>query len=257
MANKKIIIANWKMNPDSPGRAVLLARKIEEGIAKFKNVEVVIAPPYPFLIPVSRILRRAKLGSQNAFWGDIGPYTGEVSWHQLKHLNVEYVIIGHSERKIYLGETDDMINSKVCSVLKAGMKAVLCIGETKREGNDIPPLVGTELKGALKNIKGRLLKNLIICYEPVWAISTMPGSHADSPENAFKILLYIRRILTELYGRKNAENVPIIYGGSVNTLNIQSFLTDGKMEGALVGGVSLRAEEFIEMVRSVHAAKRS
>lgn len=246
---KPLIIANWKMNPDSPGRAVLLARKIEAGIAQFRNVEVVVAPPYPFLIPVSRILRRAKLGSQNAFWSDIGPYTGEVSWHQLKHLNVEYVIIGHSERKIYLGETDNMINSKVCSVLKAGMKAVLCIGEKKREDNDIPLLVGANLKEVLKNVKGRLLKNLIVCYEPVWAISTMPGSHADSPENAFKILLYIRRILTELYGRKKAENVPIIYGGSVNAFNIQSFLIDGKMEGALVGGASLSPEEFINIVK--------
>lgn len=246
---KPLIIANWKMNPDSPGRAALLARKIEEGIAKFRNVEVVIAPPYPFLIPVSRILRRAKLGSQNAFWSDMGPYTGEVSWHQLKHLNVEYVIIGHSERKIYLGETDDMINSKVCSVLKAGMKVVLCIGEIKREGNDVSSPVGAKLKGALKNVKGRLLKNLIVCYEPVWAISTMPGSHADSPENAFKILLYLRRILTELYGRKKAENVPIIYGGSVNALNIRSFLIDGKMEGALVGGASLSPEEFINIVK--------
>lgn len=136
------------------------------------------------------------------------------------------------------------------------MKAVLCMGETKHESNDISLPVGTKLKGALKNVKGRLLKNLIICYEPVWAISTMPGSRADSPENAFKILLYLRRILTELYGRKKAENVPIIYGGSVNALNIQSFLIDGKMEGALVGGASLRAEEFIEIVRLSHAAKR-
>ena len=244
------------MNPDSPGRAVLLARKIEQGMAKFNNVEVVIAPPYPFLIPVSRVLRRAKLGSQNTFWGDIGPYTGEVSWHQLKHLGVGYIIIGHSERKIYLGETDEMINNKVCSVLKAGIKVVLCIGEKKREDNDIPSLVGEELRGALKNVSGRLLKNLIICYEPVWAISTMLGSSADSPENAFKSLVYIRRILTGLYGRKRAGNVPIIYGGSVNALNIQGFLTEGKMQGALVGGASLRAEEFANIVKQTANALR-
>src|SRR3989338_3650391 len=105
--SKFLIVANWKSNPDSPGRAVLLAQKIERGIGRVQNVEVVISPPYPFLGSVGRVLKKAKLGSQNMFWEGVGPWTGEVSWHQLKHLGVLYVIVGHSERRLYLGETDE------------------------------------------------------------------------------------------------------------------------------------------------------
>lgn len=240
---KKLLIANWKSNPDSPGRAVLLAQKIEKGIPS-RNVEVVVAPPFPYLIPVAKALKKALLGAQDTFWEDTGPYTGEVSWRHLKHCGVEYIIVGHSERRIYLGETDEMINKKVLALLEQGLRPVLCIGEHEREGNEMPPIVGHQLKEALKGVKKQYLKNLVVAYEPVWAISTMPGARSDTPDNAFRALVYIRRLLSGLFGRSLADKVRIIYGGSVNSQNISGFLSEGKMDGALVGGASLDPKEF-------------
>lgn len=245
------------MNPDSPGRAVLLARKIEQRIAGFRNIEVVIAPPHPFLIPVYRVLRRAKLGSQNTFWEDIGPYTGEVSWHQLKYCGVQYVIIGHSERKIYFNETDSMIAKKVKSVVEHGMMAVLCVGERERIGDEIPAIVGEQLKNALDKLKNKnkAADNLVVAYEPIWAISTMPGARPDTSENVFRTKLYIRKVLSGLFGKNKGAKIRIIYGGSVNKENIASFLHEGKMEGALVGGASLLPYEFAKIVAEAGKTK--
>ncbi len=249
---KPLIIANWKSNPDTLSRAAVLARKIERGLARslFRHIDIVIAPPFPFLSRVGQVLKSISLGAQNVFWENTGPYTGEVSWHQLKHLGVRYVIVGHSERKIYLGETDEMINKKIRALLSNKLKAVLCVGEGERPGAEIPEIVGDQLKQALAGVKKSEIGNLIVCYEPVWAISTRPGARADTPDNAWRALVFIRRILTDLYGRDSADSIRIIYGGSVNSKNIESFLREGKMEGALVGGASLNFKEFAEIVKN-------
>lgn len=246
---KKLIIANWKVNPDSPGRAVVLARKIESKIRPPKNVEVVIAPPLPFLSAVGAVLKKSKLGAQNVFWGDTGPYTGEVSWHQLKHFKIQYVIVGHSERRAYLGETDEIINRKVAALLRNEMSPILCVGETERSGDQIPEVVGQKLRAALKGISKQIISNLAVAYEPAWAISTNSAAAADAPDDAFRAKIYIRKILADLYGRKAAESIRVIYGGSVTAENIASFLSEARMEGALVGGASLRPDEFAEIVR--------
>lgn len=253
--HRYLIIANWKSNPDSPGRAVVLARKVEKKITQFRKVETVIAPPYPFLLSVGRVLKKSRLGAQNTFWGDVGPYTGEVSWHQLKHLGVTHVMVGHSERKLYLGETDEMINKKVRALLTNGLIPILCIGEREREGREIPAVVGKQLKNALHGVKRSHIKNLVIAYEPIWAISTNPGARPDTTDSAFRALVYIRKVLTDLYDRKSANMVRIIYGGSVNAENIGPFLREGKMEGALVGGASLKPEEFIKIVKNAASIK--
>lgn len=245
---KSLIVANWKMNPDAPGRAVLLANKIERSLARVRNVEVVIAPPFPFLLPIAAVIKRAKLGAQNVFWQDCGPYTGEVSWHQLKHLKVDYVIIGHSERKLFLDETDEMINNKVHILLENNMTPILCVGERERVGDDIPEIVGIQIRAALKGIKKTLIKKLVIAYEPIWAISTMPNARPDTPVSAFQSVIYIRKVMSELYGRTMGDEIQIIYGGSVNAKNIKGFLEEGRMQGALVGGASLDAAEFGEIV---------
>lgn len=245
---KFLIVANWKMNPDSPGRAALLANKIERSLTRIRNVDVVIAPPFPFLLPIAAVVKRAKLGSQNMFWHDCGPYTGEVSWHQLKHLKVDYVIVGHSERKIFLGETDEMIHNKVCVLLENSMTPILCVGERERLGDDIPEIVGEQIKAALKGVKKNFLKKLIIAYEPIWAISTMPNARPDTPASAFQAVIYIRKVVSELYGRSIGNEIQIIYGGSVNAKNIKGFLEEGRMQGALVGGASLDAAEFAKIV---------
>lgn len=247
---KPLIIANWKMNPASLKEAISLAERVEIGIAEMRHAQIVFAPPFPFLSEVRRALKKSKLGAQDSFWADSGPYTGEVSWKQLADIGVEYVIIGHSERRLHLGESDEIINKKTDALLKNGMKTVLCIGEREREGGDIPITVGLQLKTALSGIKKNLIKNLIIAYEPVWAISTNLGARADSPDNAFRATLYIRKILIELYGRTTASDVQIIYGGSVKSGNVAGFLREGKMEGVLVGGASLDPREFAEIVRN-------
>lgn len=247
---KYLIIANWKMNPDSPGRAVILASKLDQSIRGVKNVDVVIAPPFPFLLPISAVLKRAKLGAQNMSWEDVGPFTGEVSWRQLKHIKADYVIIGHSERKMYLGETDDMINKKVRAALENGLRPVCCVGERERDEDAIPAVVGEQLVAALRGVKKQHIKRLIIAYEPIWAISTMPGAMSDTSANAHSTALYLRKVVVDLYDRKTADEMRIIYGGSVHAKNVGQFLREGMMQGALVGGASLDPKEFTDILRA-------
>ena len=243
---KKLIIANWKSNPATLREAVALAQKTELAASGHRGVEIVVAPPFPFLGGVAAVLKAAKLGSQNASWGDTGPYTGEVSWRQLKSLKVKYVIVGHSERRLFFGETDEMINKKVHALLECGLAPVLCVGEREQSGDE----AAQQLKNALAGVKKSLVKNLIVAYEPVWAISTMPHSRPDTPQNAFRAHVYIRKVLAALFGREQGEKVRIIYGGSVNAKNITPFLIAGHMQGALVGGASLDIAEFSEIIRA-------
>lgn len=252
--SKKLIIANWKMNPATAREAILLAKKIEAGVVKKARVSVVIAPPFPFIPEVRLVIKKARIGAQDAFWEGAGPYTGAVSWRHLQALGVHHVIVGHSERRIYLGETDEMVQKKVRALLENGMSPILCVGEKERMGNEIPDVVRDQLNTALAGVKKDVITNLVIAYEPVWAISTMSGAHPDTPDNAFRAAVFVRHVLTKLYGRERAENIPVIYGGSVNAANIFSFLKEGKMEGALVGGASLKPKEFVNIIRAAAEA---
>ncbi|MBI4137814.1 MAG: triose-phosphate isomerase [Candidatus Sungbacteria bacterium] len=246
---KPLIIANWKMNPDSPGRASALAAKIERAArAHQKKVEIVIAPPFPFLPAVGGAIRIARLGAQDLFWEDKGAYTGEVSGHQLKHLRVAYAIIGHSERRMYFGETDEAVNKKIRSALAEGITPIVCVGERERDGNNIPEIVGKQVEAAFSRVAASVAPGVVVAYEPVWAISTTPGARPDTPESALGARVFIKKILSGLYGRRTADAARIIYGGSVNAENIQGFLREGMMQGALVGGASLRPAEFSSIV---------
>lgn len=245
---KPLIIANWKSNPATVAEAVSLAREVELKISKYRNIEVVIAPPFPYLISIKKALKSVKLGAQNSFW-DGGPYTGEVSPRQLKDLGVRYVIVGHSERKIYLGESDEMINKKVKSLLDNGLSPVLCVGESEKT-DDALHILGEQIQKALLGVKKNRLKNLVVAYEPAWAISTAPDSRPDSPDSAFKATIFIKRKIGDIFGRERAAAVRIIYGGSVNSKNISPFLYEGKMEGALVGGASLDPREFSALIKN-------
>lgn len=249
---KPLIIANWKSNPLTLKEALVLAHRTEEVARRFRGAEVVVAPPFIFITAVSKSLRYAKLGAQDAFWSG-GPYTGEVSWRQLKKIGARYVILGHSSRRMALGETDDMVNKKVKAILNGGLSAILCVGEQKRMGDIIPLIVGRQLKKALRGVKKAQLKNLVIAYEPVWAVSTMPGARADTPENAKHAIKYMRSILARIYGQKSAEKVRIIYGGSVSSKNAGQFLSDPEIGGALVGGASLYPREFRKIILQTHA----
>lgn len=245
-----LIIANWKMNPRTYREAEGLFLAVRKGMQKNNKVGVVICLPLIWLIDFSRKYKSlVAFGAQNVFWETAGAYTGEVSPQMLKSSGVSHVIIGHSERKIYLGETDEMINKKVKAVFVAGLKPILCIGERERSGREVPSIVGEQLKKALEGVKKDKIRNLIVAYEPVWAISTMPGACPDTPDNAFRAAIFIRKVIADLYGLTAAKAVRVIYGGSVSSANTAVFLKEGKMGGALVGGASLDASEFIEIVK--------
>lgn len=208
------------MNPDSPGRAVQLARKVEQGIAKIKGVNVVLAPSFPFLLPVGKVLKKARLAAQDMFWEDLGPFTGEVSWYQLKHLGAEYVIIGHSERRA-LGETDKMVNKKIKAALSANLKPIVCIANL------------AQLK-KIQNTKYKI-QNTILAFEPLSAIGT---GKPYSVEKAKKMRAAIKYPF-------------VLYGGSVNSKNAADYIKKAGFQGLLIGGASLHASEFVKMVKNV------
>jgi len=224
---KKILIANWKMNPVSEKEAIKLARTED-----FRNA--VIVPPFPFLGTIKKVLKNASLGAQNTFYEERGAYTGEISPVMLKKLGVKYIIIGHSERRA-LGESDIMIARKVNAAISAGCVAVLCVGEPlsvrKKGSAEVKKYIGRQLR-IFKNSKS---KDLIIAYEPIWAIGT--GKNAN-PEDAAYVARYIRSIV----------RVPVVYGGSTNSKNAEYFLIKKEIAGLLVGGASLNGKEFRKMM---------
>ncbi len=242
---KRLIVANWKANPDAPGRAELLARKIDYLVSK--KVDVVIAPPFPFLERVGRVLKHAKLGAQSMFWEDIGPWTGEVSWHQLRpHLKVQYVIIGHSERRS-LGETDEMIAKKVKAAHYAGLKAILCVGEPKkirsRGFNAAVGYVENQLKRDLAYARPFANYPFIIAYEPIWAIGS---GKADDPKESAEMARRIKKWCAA----RSFKRTQVLYGGSVKAANARAFFAEKDIDGALVGGASLVLKEFAAIIRA-------
>jgi len=240
----QLIVANWKLNPMTVQEAVKLARAED-----FRGV--VIAPPFPFLEEVGRAVKRAKLGAQDAFWIPKGAYTGEVSAHQLRNLRVSHIIVGHSERRrppAGGGETDEIINKKVCAALAAGLKVILCVGEpwsVRRRGLAAAKrYVAKQLRAALDDAKSSKLKanNLIIAYEPVWAIGT---NRADQPADAVEMAKFIKTFLNaKTYNLKPK----VLYGGSVTARNAAAFLAAPAIDGALVGGASLRPRELAVII---------
>lgn len=238
----KILIANWKMNPVTEKEAVALARAEDVRSA-------VICPPFPFLGAVKKVLKRASLGAQDGFWKEVGAYTGEVSPLQLKKIGVKYVIIGHSERRLNLGETNEMIAQKLFVALRAGLTPIFCVGETKEEHErgEMKEVLDRQLRVGLAAVRaGTIAKEFFITYEPVWAISTMPGATADTPEGAAEAIRYIKSQVKDL-----VRPPVLIYGGSVNAVNAAGFLRHPDISGALVGGASLKPVEFKKIINLV------
>ncbi|MBI2034013.1 MAG: triose-phosphate isomerase [Candidatus Liptonbacteria bacterium] len=240
--NRKILVANWKMNPQRESEAIKLTKAIDA-----KNV--VICPPFPFFKSVKSVIKKASLGAQDAFWEERGAYTGEVSPLMLKKLGVDYVIIGHSERRRWLHETDEMINKKVKVALKVGLKAILCVGEplsVRKKGLQAAKnFVKNQLREDLKNIYNLKPKtyNLIVAYEPIWAIGT---GKPDNPKETAEMSRFIKEYLKpKTYNLKPK----VLYGGSVTSLNIGRILEYNEIQGALVGGASLKVNEFKKIIK--------
>lgn len=249
---KKLIAGNWKMN-----KTPLASSELINGIAEnipdeiYDKVDVVVCPPFTSLAIVGELLKnkKIKLGAQNIHQKDEGAYTGEVSAPMIKDLNCDFVILGHSERRQYFGETNHLINAKVKNALKNGLTPILCVGETldEREKNIHKKLVDEQITLCLKDLTKEDMINVVIAYEPVWAIGT--GKTA-TPEQANEMHVLIREALENLFGKETAENTRILYGGSMNDKNSAELLAKPDIDGGLIGGASLKAESFVKIVKS-------
>ncbi|MEK7481826.1 MAG: triose-phosphate isomerase [Patescibacteria group bacterium] len=253
---KKLLIFNWKSNPHNAASALKLARMVENIIPTKKNFEVVIAPPFLFLEDIGKVIKKATLGAQDAFWGDVGPYTGEISWHQEKHLKVKYVIVGHSERRKFLNETDEIINKKVMAALKAGLKVILCVGENlsirKRGKKAVENFIKSQLQKDLNGLSrvnppaGGQMSNVIVAYEPIWAIGT---GHSDTPQDAVEMINFIKQSLKAKSYKLKAK---VLYGGSVDGKNIKNFVQYKEIGGFLIGHASLKQKEFGRIIKTIN-----
>lgn len=245
----KIIAGNWKMNTTAAEGAALIAciRKGVDGAPV--PVEVVVCPPFTGLDAASRALAGSTigLGAQNMHAEASGAYTGEVSAGMLLALGVRYVILGHSERRTYCGETDAIVNKKTQAALAAGLTPIVCVGETlsEREADKTEPVVTTQVRGSLAGL-GANLKKVVIAYEPVWAIGT--GKTA-SPAQAQEVHALIRRVLAVISDGQTANSIRIQYGGSMKPENAKELMSQPDIDGGLIGGAALKAESFLGIVR--------
>jgi triosephosphate isomerase len=245
---KKFVAGNWKMFTTSAS-AAQLAEAVVRGVGESERVRVAVCPPFPYLARVAAVLSGSPvaLGAQNVFPEKEGAFTGEVSPPMLLDVGCRYVIVGHSERRHKLGESDAFINRKVRAALAAGLDVILCVGETleERELNRTSAVLDHQLVRALEGVDAASLARLVLAYEPVWAIGT--GKNA-TPDQAQAAHAFLRSRVAELYGEKTAQALPIQYGGSVKPDNAAALLGQPDVDGALVGGASLDAVQFLAIV---------
>ena len=253
---KVIVDGNWKMNK-TVKEAAQFFNELKPLVEEVKNAGIVIGAPFTALETATRETAGSniKIAAENMNAKESGAYTGEVSPLMLKDLGVEYVILGHSERREYYHETDEIINEKVKSALAHDLKPILCIGEKleEREAGTTNDVVKTQITGGLKDVTAAEMANVVLAYEPVWAIGT--GKTA-TPEQAQEVHAFIRGLLTDLYGKEVAENVTVQYGGSMNDANAADLITQTDIDGGLVGGASLIPEKFPVIIKAGDAAAK-
>ena len=247
---KKIVAANWKMNMTQAEAASFVETLLRE-IGDVSDVEVVIVPPFTAIAKVSEALGSSetiKIGAQNMYWERGGAFTGEISAAMLRDLFVRYVVLGHSERRQLLGETDEIVNRKVHAALEASLRPIVCIGETleQRESGNVETVLSQQLRRSLSGVGARELNETVVAYEPVWAIGT---GRTASPEQAQEAHAFIRRTLGEISDRATAAKIRIQYGGSVKPDNARTLMSQPDIDGALVGGASLDPRSFAQIVQ--------
>lgn len=251
---RPFIAGNWKMFKTT-AEAVSLVQTIKAGVYKNSDAQMVICPPFTALAAVSAAIKDSplELGAQNMHPETEGAFTGEISPAMIKDLSCRYVILGHSERRQYFLETDDFINEKVKTALKYSLIPIVCVGETlqQREAKQQFEVVKQQFDLSLKDISREEILKIVIAYEPVWAIGT--GKTA-TPEQAEQMHSYLRRLLKERFEEENAAKVSILYGGSVKPDNIAELMKKPNIDGALVGGASLKAESFVQIIQNATAA---
>lgn len=248
---KKIIAANWKMNmTNAEAEHFLTAFRLE--VEEVSGVDIVIAPPFTALGKMSQLLggsQKVRLGAQNMYPETLGAFTGEISPGMLRELFVRYLIVGHSERRQIFGEPDEFINKKVRVALASELKPILCVGETleERDAGKEKAVLEKQLKGGLKDVSAEEILDLVIAYEPVWAIGTGRNATPDQAQDAHA---HVREVLAELSDDATAAKVRIQYGGSVKPANAEELLSQPDIDGALVGGASLEPRSFAEIVKA-------
>ena len=246
-----LIVGNWKMNPPSVTIATSLAKNIKTAVGKIDGVDIVIAPPTVYIASVHAILKHSKtiaLGVQTIHHEKLGAFTGEISIPMVHEFLVKYIILGHSERRA-IGEDDITINEKLTATLKAGMTAILCIGEKTRDvGGLYLSGIEKQIRAGLVGVSRTKLSQVVIAYEPVWAIGSGVTPTAD---DIHEMRLFIEKIISDMYERNYAQKVRVLYGGSVDEKNARELFVGGTVDGFLVGGASLHAKTFRDIIISV------
>ncbi len=255
MSRKVIVAGNWKMNKTAAeGKELVEALKPLVADICPCEAEIVVCPPFTTIAAVAEAAKGSniKVGAQNIHWAESGAFTGEISGAMLKELGIEYVIIGHSERRQYFGETDATVNSRIKAALKAGLKPIVCVGELleERESGNTEKVIGTQLAGGLADLTGEDMKKIVIAYEPVWAIGT--GKTA-TPEMAELTHNFIRCTLNDMFGAEIGEGVQIQYGGSMKAENAAELVAQPNIDGGLIGGAALKAESFSALIHNAVA----
>lgn len=244
---RKIIAGNWKMNM-LPNETIQFIEELEL-LVKDTDNEVILCVPYTdlFYALLTAQNTNIKIGAQNMHFEESGAYTGEISGKMLKSINVEYVIIGHSERRQYFNETDETVNKKIKAAFENGLKPIVCVGETleQREAGKVEEIITDQTKLALDGLTNEQIENTIIAYEPIWAIGTGKTATKEDANDAIKA---IRNKIAQIYGQNVADRVIIQYGGSVKSSNAKELFSMSDIDGALVGGASLKSEEFSKIV---------
>ena len=247
---RKIIAGNWKMNM-LPNEAMSFITELEPHVKNVK-CEIILCVPFTdlFYSLLTAQNTNIKIGAQNMHWEEAGAYTGEIAPNMLKCINVEYVIIGHSERRQYFAETDETVNKKIKAALKHELKPILCVGETlkQRELGLEEEIIKQQIIGALEGITKEQIEKIVVAYEPIWAIGTGKVATKNDANNMIKL---IRKEIESLYNKETANNVSILYGGSVNKNNSKELFETSDIDGALIAGASLKVSEFNEIIKNI------
>ncbi len=246
---KKIVAGNWKMNLTLQ-EGLALVEALKSNLSDIQKSDMVVCPPFPFLAPIAEVLRgtRIGLGAQNMYFEEKGAFTGEISAPMLLSTGTQYVILGHSERRKYFGETNETVNKKVKKAIVSKLTPIMCVGETlkQREKGETESIITSQITEGLFELLAADVREMIIAYEPIWAIGT---GRTASPEQAAEVHQLIRSIVAKKFGEEIAEQVRIQYGGSVKPDNAETLLSQPDIDGALVGGASLKADSFEAIVR--------
>ena len=244
-----VIAGNWKMNK-TVAEAVALASEIKEKVAGVENVKIIVCPVFTAVKSVADVLKgsNVKVGAQDMYWETSGAYTGEVSGEMLLEAGAEYVIIGHSERRQYFGETNETVNKKLKKALSIGLKPIVCIGETlsDRESGNTEAVVEKQVREGFVGLTADEMKGTIVAYEPVWAIGTGKTATAEQAE---AVHAFVRNLISQLWDKETAESVVIQYGGSMKPENVASLLAQPDIDGGLIGGAALKADSFEKLVK--------